>query len=296
MATTNDYYENRRKLEDEIAGLESVYTNVSKPKLPTVTLEEMKYTPPTDDELKASAEQSLAGYKSSGESAIRDGSAANAKELDAKRAAQVDGLNREVSALDGSYQDAAARVDADVIKRGLARSSIAVNAKSGLESEYLDRVAAVREDYGKRIAELDGDIASVGAKLTAALNDFNLSYAAKLNETLSKLQAEREEKAQAVIKYNNDIKAKQASLDAQRAKTESELYSEAIKQNQSVSSVSALPAAKREEVYKAVYDKLDAYLSALPASQARIEIRNYPMYRSHLSDFYYYKLYDKYAR
>lgn len=293
MAT--DYSDMRSKLEEEIAELESAATGVKKPTLPSVKLDELQYTPPTDSELRESAERGLADYKSDGERAIRENSAAGARELAEKREAYAAGLASGVAALDADYTAAAERIDADVIKRGLARSSIAVNAKSGLENERMQRTAAVRDEYGKRIAELNEQISSVGAKLTAALNDFNLSYAAKLNETLAKLKAEREEKTEAAVKYNNEVKAKQASLDAQRAKTESDLYSAAIKQ-QSASDVSMLPAAERERIYAAVYGKLDGYLSGLSEEQARIELRNYSMYRTHLNDYYYYKLYDKYGR
>ena len=132
--------------------------------------------------------------------------------------------------------------------------------------------------------------------LPISLNDFNLSYAAKLNETLGALKTEREQNTQAAIKYNNEVKAKQATLDAQKAKTESDLYTAAIKQNQAASDVSLLSEAEREKVYSAVFAKLDSYLSSLSEEQARIELRNYPMYRTHLNDYYYYKLYDRYAR
>lgn len=294
MAT--DHSDKRLKLEEEIAALESAAVGVKKPTLPSVKLDELQYAPPSDAELYESATRELAGYKSDGERAVRENSAADARELNEKREAYAAALKSGVSALDADYDAAAGRIDADVIKRGLARSSIAVNAKSGLESERMQRAAEVRDEYGKRIAELDDKISSVGAKLTAALNDFNLSYAAKLNETLSALKAEREEKTQAVLKYNNDVKAKQAGLDAQKAKTESELYSAAIAQHKAESDVSSLPAAERERVYASVYNKLDEYLSGLSEEQARIELRNYPMYRSHLNDYYYYKLYDKYGR
>ena len=294
MAT--DYSDKRNKLEDEIVELETAATGVKKPTLPSVKLDQIVYAPPTDAELRESAERELAGYKQDGELNIRENSAAGAKELAAKRETYASSLEKDVAALENDYGAAAERIDADVIKRGLARSSIAVNAKSGLEGERMRQTAAVRDEYGKRIAELDAQISAVGAKLTAALNDFNLSYAAKLNETLGALKTEREQNTQAAIKYNNEVKAKQAMLDAQKAKTESDMYTAAIKQNQAASDVSLLSEAEREKVYSAVFAKLDSYLSSLSEEQARIELRNYPMYRTHLNDYYYYKLYDRYAR
>ena len=59
----NDYTSQRELLEKEIKELESLRTEITKPELPTVTLDEKEYTPPTDAQLKNAAESELAEYK-----------------------------------------------------------------------------------------------------------------------------------------------------------------------------------------------------------------------------------------
>ena len=199
-------------------------------------------------------------------------------------------------ALGEAYEKSARAIDNDVIKRGLARSSVAVTSKKDLEGEYLGKTADIRADYGTKIAELDGLIASVDGKLKAALDDFNLSYAVKLGQTLDGLKAEREKKLEEVIEYNNGIKQKQATLDANKAKTESDLYTAAIKQYNSAKDLNNLPDKERDEVYRNVYNTLDAFLGSLSKPDAQREVRNYSLYRDHLSDKYFYMLYDKYGR
>ncbi len=183
-----------------------------------------------------------------------------------------------------------------MLKRGLARSSIAATQKGALEADRAKSAAALRESYGKRISELDSEISSLGSKLQTALDNFNVSYAVKLNEAIAGLKTERENKIAEAAKYNNEIRAKQAALDAERLKTESDLYSAALKQQDAATDLDILSKDKREVIYREVYKKMDDYLASLSKEQARIEIRNHTLYRDHLSDVYFYKLYDKYGR
>lgn len=296
MGALPDNSETRNKLEDEIKKLETVNGIVQKPTLPSVKLDEISYAAPTDEMLRAQAEQSLAEYKAQQESAIRENSDRNAAALAAKREEYVSGKSDDAQALGTAYKAAANNIDNDVLKRGLARSTIATTQKSELEKEYAGRAAEIAADYDKKIRELDTEISLVGAKLDAALNDFNLSYAAKLTQSLNKLKDERDEKSRKVTEYNNSIREKQAKLDADRLKTENDLYSDALKLQKQASSVDGLSTEERNAVYSAVYDKMDEYLSGMSAEQARLEVRNHTLYRDHLSDYYFYKLYDKYGR
>lgn len=294
MATNSS--SGRDRLEDEIKKLETVVTEVKKPTLPTVKLEETKYDAPTDAQLEKLAVGSLADYKTQGEAAIRKENADGGAALQAKRDAAASGLDSELTALDGEYSRAARGIDNDVIKRGLARSSIAATQKGELEADRAKSAAAIRESYGKRISELDSEISALGSKLQTALDDFNVSYAVKLNETLAGLKAERENKIAEAAKYNNEVRAKQAALDAERLRTESELYTAALKQQDAATDLDVLSKDKREVIYKEVFKKMDDYLASLSKEEAKREIRNHTLYRDHLSDIYFYKLYDKYGR
>ncbi len=296
MGALPDNSETRTKLEDEIKKLETTNGIVQKPSIPSVRLDEISYAAPTDETLRRQAEQSLAEYKAQQENAIRENSDRNAAALAAKREEYVSGKDGETRVLGAAFETAAKNIDNDVLKRGLARSTIAATQKSELEKEYAGRAAEIASDYDKKIRELDTEISLVGAKLDAALNDFNLSYAAKLTQSLDKLKNERDEKLRKVTEYNNSVREKQAKLDADRLKTENDLYLDAIKLQKQATSVDNLSAEERNAVYSAVFDKMDEYLSGMSAEQARLELRNHTLYRDHLSDYYFYKLYDKYGR
>lgn len=285
----------RDKLAEEIVDIESVASGVVKPSLPSTTLKEWEYTPPSDEQLAVSAENSLADYKLDQENAIKANSDSTRNELVSKRNEYVSKLNSELENLYSTYRQASDNIDSDVLKRGLARSTIATNSKSDLEKSHATAVAKTQNEYGTVIAELDADIASTQSKLETALNDFNLTYATKLAQKLDELKSERAEQSEKVLKYNNEVKKDQAELDANKLKTESSLYSDALDQATKIN-LDSLSEEKRNEVYKAVYEKMNSFLASLSKEQAKSELANQKLYRQHLSDYYYYKLYDKYGR
>ena len=286
----------RDKLTEEIKRLESVEYGAVKPKLPEVKLDGIEYTAPSDADLLSTAETELASYRREGEKALRDKSANSATELTEKRAALASSKDGDLAELDDKYRTASRAIDADVIKRGLARSSVAATEKSALEGEYLKRTADIVSAYGKSMSDIDAEIASLDGKLNAALNDFNLSYATKLNERLQTLKQERAARAEEILKYNNEIKKSQAKLDEDRAKAESALYSQALAQEKTENNLSTLPAERRDAIYKAVFKQMDEFLSGMSPQEAKIELLNHSLYRKHLSNYYYNRLLDKYGR
>ena len=245
--------EERSKLEEEIKRLESsAFGSVGKPTLSQTELNEIEYTPPTDEYLAVEAENSLANDRADQIQAIRDRSENEVKQNTAVRDAYISDRDGERATLAENYEAAVRAVDNDAIKRGLARSSVAAVGRSELESEYLKRNADVEKSYGKKIAELDGEIAAADGKLRAALDDFNLSYATRLNQKIAELKAERDQKIERVTSFNNSVREKQAKLDADKLKTESDLFSAAIEQKKKANSADGLSASERDKLFKSV--------------------------------------------
>ena len=282
--TDQEKWDSRRKLEKEILEMESARSG-DNTTIPSTKLTEKTYDAPSDAELKKSAEKSLSQYQKDGIDSINESSANSEKELKSKREKVDENMQSALSSLKSDYDAASERIDNDVLKRGLARSSIAVTGKADLERDYLSSAETLRSGYVKQLDDIDSEISSIGAKLKKALDDFNLSYAAKLNETLAELKAEREKKQDEVLKYNNEIRAKQAELDRKRIETENK-----------INSSKKVDSAAQDQLYKAIYDKMDAYLSTMDKGAARLEIRNHTLYEQHLSPQYYYMLYNKYGR
>ena len=296
MSNKRDTVDARDELLKEIEKLETPGWSATKTDLPKTTLDEIKYERPTDEALGKTAESELSSYKTEGEKSVRDSAEAQNQALVDKRDAYATSRDGEVSALDEQYRSAVRAVDNDVVRRGLARSSIAVVERAELEREYLSRNADIASSYGKKLAELDGEIAAYDSKLKKALDDFNLAYAAKLNQRITELKTERDKKEQEVLKYNNEVKKSQAKLDSDRAKDEYALYKAALDIEQQQNSMSGLPSERVNETYKAIYDAMDKFLGSMDKDDAMVELLNHSLYRQHLSNYYYNRLLDKYGR
>lgn len=296
MAILNNNDEARKTLKDEIAKLKSVNNGIVKDQLPSTTLDFIEYAAPSDSALAEQAESGLSGYRTENEKALKEKAENEKAALGSAREEYVSGLESGKTELESSFNAAKQNVDNDVLKRGLARSTIAVNAKTDVEKQYLQSAAALAKEYGAKIDDIDAQLSGLSSKYETALNDFNLSYAAKLADKITELKSERAKKQEEVLKYNNDVKQKQAELDIARKKAESDLYSEKIDQNDKLSDLDNLSAEQRAKVYEAVYDKMDTFLSGMSGSDAKREFLNHSFYRENLSDYYYYKLYDKYGR
>lgn len=287
------------QLQQLITELEKQYEQtVSRPVLPVnPEYERYQYSAPTDDEVRANAETELAAYKNSGESTAKNNIESERERLSADKATTAKSAEATKQELDSTYGAAKSAIENDVLKRGLARSSIAVNRVADVENSLAAKKSAVEEETAAKIATIDSELNSLSTKLTAALNDFNISYAAKLQERINELKSEREEKQLAALKYNNELTEKEAQAEVERTKNESEIYGNELDNAiKSKTLGTLLTEEEQKELYESVYNLVDEYFSSIDKVSAKRQLLNDDYYRNHLGDHYYYKIYDKYAR
>lgn len=292
----NERNDERDKLIDDIARIETPGFKATKVELPKADLQKIEYTPPTDEELSRVAQAELEESRSKNIAALKQNAQDSERALHQTRADTETARDKQTAELSQDYAAAVRALDSDAIRRGLSRSSIAVSERAELEKQYLSSNAEIAAVYGKKLSDIDAEISSLQPKLRAALNDFNLSYAAKLSSRLTELKAERDKKTQDIIKYNNDVEERRAKSEIDRAKAQSTLFSQALSQERTQSYLKGLPSDKQYEIYNAVYDKMDAFLGSLTTRQAFLEIHNHTLYREHLPNDLYNKLLSKYGR
>lgn len=129
------------------------------------------------------------------------------------------------------------------------------------------------------------------------MDDFNISYTAKLTEEINRLKAQRDELMSEALKYNNSLTEKENEEKLERQKAESELYTEALGQAKAERELQDnLSAAEQDKKYQEIYGVLRDKLLTMSAQEAQNEIKNNSIYRAYLSDAYFYKLYDEFGR
>lgn len=291
--STDEYDALRRELG------EYVKENSSGPLPEKVTLpetpkyERMEYERASDDDLRAQAEKELSAYYESGKNGIDAEIDALGKKYETKKAAAQSAADEKTSALYSAYGAAKENTANDVLKRGLARSSIAVLRESELDETAAKEAAAIAEKLYDTVSGIESEIAELGAKREKAMNDFNISYASKLTEKISNLKSERDKKIAEVLKYNNSLAEKEYKAEIDRKAKESDMYTKALSQK---TAENELKESAGIGDYTAVYERMRNALSKLDPSDARKALVYDPIYKENLNEKYYYKLYDEFGR
>lgn len=251
----------------------------SLPELPSY--DRLEYDEPSDEEIRKSAEAELADYAKSGERSIRDRYAEKESDLSAKREDDRTRFEDDSDKLKKAYDEAAETLGNDVLKRGLARSSIAVNKQAEVGKAYAEGMRDLISERNDRLQEIDAELSSLDEQLKNALDDFRISYAAKLTERMNELKSEREKNKADALKYNNSLAKEEYEQRLAREKSTS-------------SSAKKMTEAEKSVAARNVYEKAEELLNSLPFEDAKELFLGDPIFRDTLSDYYYYKLYYKF--
>ena len=259
--------------------------------------ERLTYTPPTDEEISRQAETLLSQYLKSGLDAIESENKSKRESYNKTKDGLALALSSGVSEIDKTYASAIERAGNDALRRGLARSSVALNTVGALESERAKEKSDLSEKYRASIDDIDAKLNALESERVKAINDFNVGYTVKISEQIEKLKSERDKKQAEVIKYNNELAKTENKDEIDRAKAESDLYSEALSQKETENKLNNKPSnAQIEYENQQIYALLRDKLLQLDSISARNEVINNPLFRNYLTTEYYYQLYDEFAR
>lgn len=262
-----------------------------------ITYDRIEYDAPSDEEIEKNAENSLKEYQQAGISSIENEIAALLEKYTSDKNVNNKAYESTLKSLNDAYESAIEAANNDAIKRGLARSSIALNKNAAINSEKAEKAAEASAEYNRLDADLTSKINGLEVERQKAMDEFNISYTAKLTEEINKLKEQREELKNEAIKYNNSLAEKEESERIEREKAESDLYSEALSQAKAERDLKDNPGvAEQEARYQQIYGILRDKLLTMSAQEAQNEIRNNSIYRTYLSDAYFYKLYDEFGR
>ncbi len=245
----------------------------------TPSYERYEYDSPSDEEIRKSAEDELKGYLLGNENAIKNEYAEREKELSANKESSKNLFDESSRKLKETYEATSEALSNDALKRGLARSSIALGGQIAASKAYNDSTASLVSEYNRKIGEIDDELAGLNTELAGALDSFRIDYAAKLTQRINELKSEREKNEKEAIKYNNELLEKEY-------KEKNSAWNQKSSKEQK---------ADKEAYEKALYDKMNEVLSSLPIDQAkRMFSENNKLFRDNLGDVYYYALYMRF--
>lgn len=135
----------------------------------------------------------------------------------------------------------------------------------------------------------------------SSVADLKADMESRIADKTEQLKAAAEKSDREALKYNNSLTESEAKREADRLKAEEELYAKALANEKAArelektlgESGSKTAAAN---MYASNYNKMDEFLASLNRSDAAKILKDDPFFRANLTEYLYYKLYDKYAR
>ena len=141
-----------------------------------ITYDRIEYDAPTDEEIEKNAQNSLKEYQQSGISSIENEIAALLEKYTSDKTVNTQAYENTLKSLNEAYESAIEAANNDAIKRGLARSSIALNTNAAINSEKAEKAAAASAEYNRLDADLPRKINGLEVERQKAMDEFNISY------------------------------------------------------------------------------------------------------------------------
>lgn len=262
------------KLKQEIGDIDEKYSffpNKGDKISEDISLQRKEYVTKTDEDIQKEAENALSSYEKAQKDAIND-------KIDAKLSA-LNGAEDKLRAqseiekveLKNYYNAYKRQAENDALKRGLQRSSIVINNLSAFDKELIQKLISVDQKLGQDISDLNDEIASLNEDRQTALDEFNLTYAVKVNEKIKELKQEIQDKNDEILEYNNKIAQIEAEYKADAKKKNQQIDEDYIDEvYKYFNSKDTIDAFKSGESIKAV----EKYLNSLSKEDALSELTN----------------------
>lgn len=260
----NDALNAENSVVDKLKELEKQY-NDSLPKEETPDLDalfpkdsglkEIEYTPRSDEDIVSAAMKENAYDKGVKKSQIED---RYAKAIDAlvddKKSAKQN-LTESYANLEKLYSQLRENSLNDSIKRGMARSSVASDKLSALDSAHIGAAGDIERGYTESVAKIDEDISALEKELGGALDQLDVKSASELEGRIQKLKDERDAKVKEYEKYNNEVRVKNDKYALERENKIADYLAQ--KEKEKAEKDKAQQAYEKENGYSG--EKLDNY-------------------------------------
>ena len=171
----------------------------------------LDYNPLTDKELLSLAEKSLKSKKedeiSNAEKLVNDSKNSAYKAIND----QIESANNQKILRRQVFGDAIKTVEDQALKRGIARSSAAVNSVASLQKGLTGELSKIDRESQARINALNDQIATLESDFMKELSKIDARYADAIDLKLKELKDERDKKVTDIIKYNNSLARSEAA-------------------------------------------------------------------------------------
>ena len=285
-------------LSQDIEQAPSLPEKASLPKLEN--LERLDRVKTDEAALKEQAKIALKDYEKTARQNIADKVVADTAKIEKSKLAAETAKNDSLERIDEAYVQAKRNLDNDALKRGLARSSIAVAQSAEIESDRAENRTRAENEYAAQVSELNRLLEQVETGKISSLAELKESMQTRIAEKTAELKEKAEKADQEAVKYNNSLAEKEASAEIGRLKAEEAIYAQALSSYEKARALDKSLGGKTDRqtanMYASNYNKMDEFLSSVNRSDAAEILKGDPFFKANLTEYLYYKLYDKYVR
>ncbi len=179
-------------------------------------LRERSYDAPTDEELRQQATDKFASEKALKSEKLKDDYDKDVAKAEEKKQEAQQKLDESLLGIAESLNEQGENIKDSAVERGVARGSILKSALEELGKNMGAAASEKRKQYESSLDEIDKNIAALSSEYENALEELDLSYAAKLSDEMDKLKKERDKQVEQIEKYNANIRAQQEKYARER--------------------------------------------------------------------------------
>lgn len=240
------------------------------------------------DKIKQTAEDELYEYKQSNLESINNEKIEKEKELNNNKEALKESVEKSKTELDSYYDNARENASNDALKRGLQRSSIIINVLDAFNKDEIETYKKLDSELNDNINAINFELNALTSKQQQALDEFDITYAAKLNSKINELTNQLKEKQEEIIKYNNEIAKTEEDYNIKYENLKNELNDSNFDKEIDLIELSAKYGINTVNKYKEslVYDAVKEYLSTLDKSTALNYLRTNELIKDQLGSYY----------
>ena len=258
-----DAVEKEKDVVEKLAELDKQYkanlpddSSVNLDNLPKeISLDRIKYTPKSDEEIRLQVENLLKENLVNGKKTIDEETLNKVIDLTEKQTkAQEDKAvsMQEVEALFSKMKEGA---EADSIKRGIQRSSIISEQLKDYNLAKANTVDEVNSTYQKAVGVIDKKLQDLETQREDALEKLDLKIATETTERIAELTKERDKLQNEAVIKNNEIAKQESTFNANIAKQRDNILADAEEEKKE----KALQQAEYEKKYGYSGEKQENY-------------------------------------
>lgn len=291
--SSNSAVDFNKQKEDAFKQLEEIDKKYSletyTPKeITSLGLEKKEFQEPTEDEIKSQAESALFDESENEKQKIENSYLNKFSKLDAKIEDAGTDKDESIEKALENYNSSLRKTTNNSIKQGISRSSIFDEAVKAIEGTKNTEIDSAIGEFNKKIEQLEGEKSILEMQKQNALEGFDISYAVKLENKISKITSEISKQKKEVENYNKQIDEQEKAYVAAQEKENLEEQKRVESHNNSILKQKEKLGERGflDLILSERYESLLNYLNSIPKDVALEQLDSDKRFEQLLSTYY----------